>query len=55
MKIKDDIPDDMKEAPFEIQREFIRSYNRAIGTEKDPLQEARKSIAKKYGQVASEE
>ena len=45
-----DIPEDLRHAPYEIQRDFIEAFNRALAEEeKDPMQKARQVLIEKYG------
>jgi len=45
------IPEDLKQAPFEVLRDFIEMYNKAkVSNAPDPTNTARSKLAKKYGQ-----
>ena len=45
------IPDDLKQAPFEVLRDFIEMYNKAkVSNDTAPMSIARSRLAKKYGQ-----
>lgn len=45
-----DIPEDIQQAPYEIQRDFIKLFNQALVNEdRDPMQKARQFLIEKYG------
>lgn len=48
------IPEDLRQAPFEVLRDFIEIYNKAlVAGNADPMTVARSKLAKKYGQQAT--